>query len=122
MAPYKILVVDDEEDVRDVLKNFLFKRFKAEVQTSGNGLQAVEITKTFKPDLILLDIHLPGHMGWDVLREIRQFDTAVKILVVTALYVIPPEHEDLILGQTSGYLNKPIELDALADKVRQVLE
>jgi len=118
---FKILVVDDEADVREVLISYLTKKLNAEVCAVGDGSQVVEVVMTWKPDLILLDVHLPGLMGWDVLREIRKFDTAVKIVIVTAIFAVPQEDQELILQETSGYLTKPLEADNICAKVIEVL-
>jgi CheY-like chemotaxis protein len=118
---FKILVVDDEAEVRDVLINYLTKKLQAEVYAVGDGGQVVEAVKTWKPDLILLDVHLPGMMGWDVLREIRKFDSAVKIVIVTAIFAVPQEDQELILQETSGYLTKPLDADNICAKVIEVL-
>jgi CheY-like chemotaxis protein len=121
MKIFKILVVDDEEDVRSVLLNYLPKKLHVEVNAIGDGSQVVETVKTWKPDLILLDVHLPGLMGWDVLREIRKFDTAVKIVIVTAIFAVPQEDQEFILQETSGYMTKPMEVDNICAKIIEVL-
>ena len=118
---FKILIVDDEPDVLEVLAKALPKRLFADVHTVSDGFSAVEITKTLKPDFILLDIHMPGHMGWDVLREIREFDTNVKVVISTDVFVVPPEDESYILQQISGYLTKPSSPDDIARKIIDVL-
>ena len=118
---FKILVVDDEEDVGSVLINYLPKKLHVEVNTIGDGNLVVDKVKAWKPDLILLDIHLPGLMGWDVLREIRKFDTAIKIVIVTAIFAVPQEDQEFILQETSGYLTKPVESDVICAKVVEVL-
>jgi two-component system response regulator (stage 0 sporulation protein F) len=118
---FRILVVDDEEDVGSVLGNYLPKKLHVEVSTLTDGNLVVDKVKAWKPDLILLDIHLPGLMGWDVLREIRQFDTAVKIVIVTAIFAVPPEDQEFILQETSGYLTKPMEIDNIRAKIIEVL-
>lgn len=118
---FKILVVDDEPDVLEVLARSLPKRLFADVYTVGDGFSAVEAVKTLKPDFILLDIHMPGHMGWDVLREIRDFDQQVKVVISTDVFVVPPEDESYILQQISGYLTKPSTPDDIARKIIDVL-
>jgi CheY-like chemotaxis protein len=118
---FRILVVDDEEDVGSVLTNYLPKKLHAEVAAIADGNLVVDKVKTWKPDLILLDVHLPGLMGWDVLREIRKFDTAVKIVIVTAIYAVPQEDQEFILQETSGYLTKPIESDGICAKIVETL-
>jgi len=114
---YKVLVVDDEVDVCEVMARSLPRRLNVEVAVCSDGAAVAEKARTFKPDLVLLDIHLPGHMGWDVLRDIRAFDPGVKIVIVTAIFAVPREDEELILKETSGYLTKPVELDDICDKI-----
>ncbi len=118
---FKVLVVDDETDVRDVLANFLPRRLRVEVISSGDGNEAVEMARSQRPDLILLDIHLPGQMGWDVLRKIREFDQTVKIVISTGIFIVPKENEEFLLQQTLGYLNKPVNLEVICQKVVEAL-
>jgi CheY-like chemotaxis protein len=118
---FKILVVDDEEDVTSVLINYLPKKFHVEVNAVNEGNLVVDKVRAWKPDLILLDIHLPGLMGWDVLREIRKFDQAVRIVIVTAIFAVPPEDQEFILQETSGYLTKPVGTDEIRSKIVEVL-
>ena len=118
---FKILVVDDEPDVLEVLTRSLPKKLFVEVYTANDGARAVEMTRTLKPDFILLDIHMPGHMGWDVLREIRDFDQNVKVVISTDVFVVPPEDENYILQQISGYLTKPSSPDDIVHKIIDAL-
>jgi CheY-like chemotaxis protein len=118
---FKILVVDDEPDVLEVLARALPKKLFVEVHTANDGDRAIEMAKALKPDFILLDIHMPGHMGWDVLREIRDFDVNVKIVISTDIFVVPPEDESYILQHISGYLTKPSSPDDIVHKIIDVL-
>ena len=118
---FKILVVDDEADVGSVLTNYLPKKLHVEVRVVGDGNLVVDMVKTWEPDLILLDVHLPGMMGWDVLRAIRRFDTTVKIVIVTAIFAVPQEDQEFILQETSGYLTKPMEVEQISAKIIETL-
>ncbi|NTV28525.1 MAG: response regulator [Candidatus Omnitrophica bacterium] len=118
---FRVLVVDDEMDIRNVLTSFLPKKLNVEVFTTGDGQKAVEMARDLKLDLILLDIHLPGHMGWDVLREIREFDQDVKIVISTGIFVVPKENEEFLLQHTSGYMIKPVNLEAIYLKIVEAL-
>lgn len=119
--PFKVLIVDDEPDILEVLARSLPKKLFVEVHTADDGAKAVEMARDLKPDFILLDIHMPGHMGWDVLREIRDFDKNVKIVISTDIFVVPPEDENFILQQISGYLTKPSSPDDIVHKIIDVL-
>jgi DNA-binding response OmpR family regulator len=118
---FKILVVDDEAEVGEILTRYLPRKLHVEVSAIGEGSDVVETVKTLKPDLILLDMHLPGMMGWDVLRGIRKFDKAVKIIIVTAIVSVPQEDQEFILQETSGYLTKPLEIENICAKIIEVL-
>ena len=118
---FKILVVDDEPDILEVLSRSLPKKLFVEVHTAADGDRAVDMAREVRPDFILLDIHMPGHMGWDVLREVREFDKEVKIVISTDIVVVPPEDEAFILQQISGYLTKPSTPDDIARKIIDVL-
>jgi CheY-like chemotaxis protein len=118
---FRILIVDDEEDIRNVLLSYLPKKLHAEACAIEDGAQVVVAVRSWKPDIILLDIHLPGLMGWDVIREIRKFDPKVKIVIVTAIFAVPPEDQELILQETSGYLTKPVEAENICAKIIEVL-
>lgn len=78
----KILVVDDEVGVRQFLKTFLeFKGYM--VITATGGLEAIAAVEKHQPDLILLDIMMPGMNGLETLQRIREIDRTVGIIIVT---------------------------------------
>ena len=70
MALGKILIVDDDKNVCDLLKVYLEK--EGTVITVNDGEEAMNKFSTYKPDIVLLDIMLPGRDGWQVCREIRK--------------------------------------------------
>lgn len=114
----KILVVDDEENIAQTLKYNLVRE-GYEVSISGNGREALEMARTEQPDLIILDLMLPGMNGLDVCRTLRQTST-VPILMLTA----KEEEVDKILGLELGaddYMTKPFRLRELVARVRAML-
>jgi len=117
----KLLIVDDEDDVREFAANFFRKR-KIDVITSGSGEDAIEKVKTEKPTLVLLDIRMGGISGIQALEEIRKFDQAVSVIMVTGTK--PEENESFNrcnqLG-ISGYVHKPLKLDELEQVVLKTL-
>ncbi|MGB2964423.1 MAG: response regulator transcription factor [Anaerolineales bacterium] len=113
-----ILVVDDEPKIvqlaRDYLENNGFK-----VLSSGNGQQALAITRQERPDLIVLDLMLPGMDGLDVCRAIRR-ESDVPIIMLTAR----AEEADQLIGLELGaddYITKPFSPRALVARVRALL-
>jgi len=104
----KVLIVDDEEDVCQMLAKII-RRKGFEVLICGDGLTAVEMFKTHKPDVTFLDLHIPKLTGWQVLDEIRKIDAGAKIYFVTGDH---NEAEELKAKNVSvnGYVLKPIDL------------
>jgi DNA-binding response OmpR family regulator len=114
----KILVVDDEENIAQTLKYNLVRE-GYEVSLTANGRDALEMARTEQPDLIILDLMLPGMNGLDVCRTLRQTST-VPILMLTA----KEEEVDKILGLELGaddYMTKPFRLRELVARVRAML-
>jgi DNA-binding response OmpR family regulator len=114
----KILVVDDEANIADTLKYNLVRE-GYQVSIAGDGRQALELFKREKPDVVVLDLMLPGVNGLDVCRQLRQIST-VPILMLTA----KEEEVDKILGLELGaddYMTKPFNLRELIARIRAML-
>lgn len=111
----KILVVDDEVWACDPIKRFLEKK-GYDVTVAHNGEDALEKVKNEKPDLMLLDIRMPGMDGMEALRRIREFDKDVGIIMVTA---VKDEGmaKDAIKKGADEYVTKPIDLNHLETTV-----
>jgi len=80
----KVLIVDDEKNIRDFLSVFLNRKGFVTV-TAGNGEEAVELVKTEKPAMILLDVNMPGMDGILTLQKIREFDSQVGVVMATGV-------------------------------------
>lgn len=114
----KILVVDDEEDIRDTLKTILEKE-KFTVVTGKEGADAVKLATKEKPDLILLDIMMPGLPVKEVIKKIKQ----KKILFVSAVRMSEAEKEDLTKqNNVLGYIEKPFNIKELVKQVKKALK
>lgn len=118
MAKEKILVVDDEKNICDLLRMYLEKEGFAVVM-AHNGVDAVKTFASENPDLVLLDIMLPGLDGWQVCREIRK--TSEKpIIMLTA----KDEVFDKVLGLELGaddYVTKPFDTKEIIARIKAVL-
>lgn len=118
----KLLIVDDEEDVREFAANFFRKR-KLDVSTMPSGETAIETVKTDCPDLVLLDIRMAGINGIEALEQIRKFNTSVKVIMVTGTK--PEDNDALAKCQSLGvleYIHKPLRLDELEHVVMSALK
>jgi len=116
--PTCILVVDDEETLRDMLE-YNLKREGYNVLTAADGSEALRLAFDEHPDLIILDIMLPGMSGFDVCRAVRK-QLTVPILMLSA----KEEEIDKVLGLELGaddYLTKPFSLRELLARVRAML-
>jgi DNA-binding response OmpR family regulator len=114
----RVLIVEDDADIADVLRRSL-RNEGYDVRTSGDGYDALEVAAGFVPDLVVLDLGLPGLDGVEVCRQLRT-DGDVPILMLTAR----AETEDRVTGLDSGaddYLVKPFERQELLARIRALL-
>jgi DNA-binding response OmpR family regulator len=116
--PECVLVVDDEPTIRDTVA-FNLQREGLEVALASTGIEAIERAKALDPDLVVLDIMLPGMDGFEVCRRIREHST-VPILLLSAR----GEEIDRVIGLEIGaddYLTKPFAMRELVARVRAML-
>jgi len=114
----RILVVDDDPEIVSFLKRGLtFEGYT--VETAGDGAQALAIVRDREPDLVILDVMMPGMDGTEVAKRLRQA-TAIPILMLTAKSTVA----DRVAGLDSGaddYLVKPFAFDELLARMRALL-
>lgn len=113
----KLLVVDDEEEICDFLKAF-FEERDFEVRTASSGESALEAVAEVKPQVILLDVHMPGMDGMNALREIKKKYPQIKVIMVTALETREKIEEAIRLG-ADNYITKPLSLEYLERDVHE---
>lgn len=117
----KLLIVDDETDVRDFTANFFRKR-KVDVAAVSNGEEALLAVEKQKPELVLLDIKMAGLDGIETLRQIKEKNKEVKVIMLTGR---KPEEDGTFnkcreLGAL-GYIHKPLQLAELEKLVLKEL-
>jgi two-component system OmpR family response regulator len=116
---HRILVVDDEPNIVDVISMALrFQDF--EVESAGNGTDAIAKVSTFKPQLIVLDVMLPDMEGFDVARRIGANHARVPIIYLTARDATEDKIRGLSLGG-DDYVTKPFSLEELVARIRSIL-
>ena len=121
MSKKRILIVEDERDMADLLAMRLRKEHY-EVDLAHNGQVALEKVRAAAPDLLLLDIMLPGLSGTEVLREIRNDPRVSETPVV--MLTAKSEESDVVVGLHLGaddYITKPFSMSILAARVAAVL-
>ena len=118
-AEAKLLVVDDEFNILELLATSL--RFAGfEVVTAGNGREALEKAHAENPDLIVLDVMMPGMDGFEVTRRLRENGTTTPVLFLTA----KDATEDKVTGLGAGgddYVTKPFSLEEVVARLRALL-
>ena len=115
----RLLVVDDEPNIRELLSASL--RYAGfEVMTAADGPQALALADSFRPDLVVLDVMMPGLDGFGVVRRMRESGRHTPVLFLTAR----DGAEDKVSGLTLGgddYVTKPFSLDEVLARIRAVL-
>ena len=106
-----VLVVDDEIEACKVLDEFLSSKGH-EVHTACDGHAAIEKIKEVKPHLVLLDMIMPGMHGIEVLKEIKNIDSMVKVVMVTVVTDEEQAGETFEVG-AYDYITKPVDLSRL---------
>lgn len=81
--PIKAIAIDDDPAMTDLL-SLLLKSHGLEIYTSNNGEEGLQLVRAIDPDIIILDLMMPGKDGWEVCREVRGFST-VPIIILSAL-------------------------------------
>lgn len=114
----KILIVDDDENIADLISLYLAKEC-FDTKIVGDGESALEMIKTYQPNIMLLDIMLPGIDGYEVLREVRK-SSNLPIIMLSA----KGEVFDKVLGLELGaddYIMKPFDSKEMVARVKAVL-
>ncbi len=116
----RILVIDDEPDLTKLI-GFQFRAKGFEVQTAGDGLQALQIVHEFKPDLIILDMNMPRMGGIEFYSKICGADgrPMYPVLVLTARANVEGLFKDFEIG---GFMIKPFEIDQLVHEAQVIIQ
>jgi two-component system alkaline phosphatase synthesis response regulator PhoP len=116
---HKILIVEDESNIRELISyNLINNNYK--VVEAEDGISGFETAVREKPDLILLDLMLPGRNGLDVCRELREKGSKIPIIILTA----KNEDIDKVMGLEFGaddYMTKPFSVHELLARIKAVL-
>jgi CheY-like chemotaxis protein len=113
-----VLVVDDDSDARDLLTGYI-EELGAQAIPAANGVQALELARQYRPDLITLDLMMPGMEGWEVLRRLKA-DPDLERIPVIIISIVAERRRALFLGAMDA-LTKPIAQDELLAILRRTL-
>jgi len=116
----KILLVDDGEEILRTLGASLEDE-GYEVWTAGDGTEAIQIVRDRHPDIIFLDIWIPGMDGIQTLKAIKEFDAEIEVVIMTGHGTVNTSVQAIKLG-AFDFLEKPLSLDTVLETVRKILE
>ena len=116
-----ILVVDDDPEIVSMLSTRLTAR-GYKVSSAGDGHRALELAKRERPDLVLLDVMMPGKSGWEVARALKQdpVTQSIKIVMVTAIGAQVNEITSPLYG-ADAHIDKPFEFERLENVISQLV-
>src|SRR5437868_11648419 len=114
----KILVVDDDQDLVDVIVDVLEKDTRFEVRSVNNGFDAGMMVKEYRPDLLVLDVMLPDINGKEVCHRVRADPAMEDVRIICISGMIEDDKvQELKLAGADDFLGKPFDVDVLIDKM-----
>lgn len=119
---YKIMLADDEGIVIDSLKFIIEKEYKdnCEIAFAKTGRSVIELAESFKPDIVFMDIHMPGINGIEAIRQIKERNQHIIFIIMTAYDKFNYAKEAVNLG-VFEYLNKPIDRKVIVDVINAAM-
>ena len=113
----KVLIVEDAPFIREMIRDILESHDHEIVGEAANGLEAIEKYKALKPDIVLMDILMPGMDGLSAITKIIESDSTAKIIVVSALVKEALRKEAMRAGAID-FVAKPFQVERLLESVR----
>lgn len=119
----KLLIVDDDQDLVDLMKDAFERDGRFEIRTANNGFAAGMGVKEFRPDIVVLDVMLPDINGKEVCQRVRSDKTldSVKIICISGM-IEQDKVGDLRAAGADDFLQKPFTVDRLIDRVCDLLD
>ncbi|MEC2186746.1 sporulation initiation phosphotransferase Spo0F [Bacillus velezensis] len=119
MMNEKILIVDDQYGIR-ILLNEVFHKEGYQTFQTANGIQALDIVTKERPDLVLLDMKIPGMDGIEILKRMKMIDESIRVIIMTAYGELDMIKESKELGALTHFA-KPFDIDEIRDAVKKYL-
>jgi signal transduction histidine kinase/ActR/RegA family two-component response regulator len=118
-SPLRVVVIDDTEDLRDLIRIALTRGGMEVVGEAGNGLDGIRTVRAERPDVVLLDLSMPLMDGLQALPQIRRIIPAAKIIVLSGFGATQMAERALASG-ADGYLQKGMSLSGILERVREI--
>ena len=116
----KVLLVDDTKFMRMMLKNILAPKGYEIVAEAGDGLEAIDLYKQHKPDLVTMDIVMPNMTGIEAVKNITSGDPSANVIMVTAVGQESKVKEAIQAG-AKGYIVKPFQAPQVLEEVKKLI-
>ena len=121
MTNNRVLLVEDNEDNFELVR-FLLERAGFEVLGGHDGQEALEMARKELPDLILMDLSLPGIDGWTAARELKDDPMTSHIpLLALSAHTLPGDRKRAVESGFDGYISKPIDVVNFGDNITKIL-
>jgi len=120
MASKKILIIDDNQPLHELFREF-FQNMGYQAETANDGREGIEKYCLMKPDIVLMDIHMPHMNGYESSVGIRFFDPKAKIVMLTGFPQDPLAEKSLEEGHVLSVLRKPCDLQNLYSQISHTL-
>lgn len=119
--PIKILVADDDHEILNLVVTHVKTLEGAVITEASDGEEALRAARAETPDLVLLDVMMPGMSGWEVCRAIREEESLkdAKVIMLTGIGERLNEMTSPLYG-ADAYLDKPFDLDDLSDRIEEL--
>lgn len=116
-----VLVVDDEPNMCDILRRILEKE-GYQAMTAPDGETALRLIKKYKPDLVLLDLMMPGISGRDVCRKVRKLSPSTRVIYLTAMVeLVNQSRTREIHNEADAFITKPVSGKRILSMVASIL-
>ena len=115
MSKTKVLLVDDEVEFVSALSERLHLR-NYDVRTANNALEALALIYKEPPDVVILDLRIPGMDGIEILKTIKKFDAAIEVIMLTGHGDVQSVEEGMKSGAFE-YIMKPVDIGELTSKI-----
>jgi DNA-binding response OmpR family regulator len=119
----KVLIVDDDEELVELLEDVFSKDGRFEVRTTNNGFDAGMLVKEFRPDVVVLDVMLPDINGKEVCQRVRSDPALDEVRIICISGMVEAEKiNDLKAAGANDFMQKPFEIEKLLERVCELLD